>query len=264
MKKAIILVQSHEDAKLLPAAGKVVGRLGMTDLWILCSPCITVTEEGLRKATEAEDKELAELRVAEEKAVALKDYKTADEYKVKADRVLVERQTKIRNEWKRVPEEDRKKEFVRLITSFLREANPTNVQKPGWRPSLAGEHFPPEQAVGFLNENKPNIRKEMLPWGSFAVLWPAQLVEMEPLIGTISADVMKTLKTELAKPGTVLPIPKVELPPAPPLNRREQLEKTRHFGLVAIAKKLNVAHANRAKAEIISDILAAEFEKETA
>jgi hypothetical protein len=254
MKNIILLVQSQEDAAQLAKLGKVIGKLAPVGLWVLYSPVITFDAA---KVTAQFDEGIAELEKAEKKAALAGDYETAKTRKNDRELLLTNRSVAIRNGWKGVSAEDRKAGSDRYLLPFLKDANPKNERREGWRISMMAEHQEPEHWIAALNELKGSWHTHMKP-GHFVVMWPGELTEGFTTVSTSAFPPDSTVSAALPQRLPVNRVP-VDNSPLTPTGEREAELTGMHFKtLQALAKKLGIAVEGLAREELVKAVIAAE------
>lgn len=249
MKNIVLLVQSEEQASQLVAAGRVIGKLAPIGLWVLYSPIITIDTKDATKEIDAE----IEVLVAEEKSAAERgDYESAKQHRSKRDGLMTDRSVSIRNAWKRVSPEDRKKGADKHLRPFLEAANPKQERREGWRVSQLPEHQDAAHWIPALNELSAIWHKGMVP-GDFAIMWPSQLVALE---SNLVERFVLTKQNSLVEA-----LPRT---PAAPQSRDAELKAMRFFSLAAVAKGLGIETKGKKSPVIVAEILAAEAQKKAA
>jgi hypothetical protein len=254
MSKLLLLVQSEADVAHLDAAAKAILNSAITGVWCVFSPAVTVD------ATEAASKldaEIAQLKSAERQAADREDYTAAAGYKQQREGKELDRAKALRDAWKTAPAEDRKAKMNAIFKPFLAQLQPAGVNV---KVSAHSDHYDREQWVAMLNSLSGVWFKEFSA-GGFGVHWPESIAaSVKHRISFSGLDPEEpapnvTIRDPLAqaKPAERLPqVPKVTL------TREAELSALRHFGLVAVAKKLGITYAGMNKPDIITAIIAAE------
>lgn len=257
MKKILLVVSSHEDAALLPAAAKAIGRVGCGLLWVWHSPIL-----GIDPAKECKtiDDEIKALTQGEKAAADVGDYETAKSRKAEREKLLLNRSVEVRNAWKRVSPEGRKEAIGRYMEPLMNILNPNRDTKGmGIRISAFPEHQEPDLWIASLNEVKAVLEKDGFKGGTFALMWPRQLADADKTFWEGASK--RAAEMVIATPAVTVaraavPIPVVDL--TAPANRSTQLTKMTFFELQSVAKKFNIIAAKRPRADVVKEILAAE------
>jgi len=262
MKKILLIVSNHEDAKLLPNAAKVIGRIGCSQLWVWHSPIL-----GIDPDTECRviDDEIKALVAGEKDAAVRGDYKTAEERKAAREKLLLNRSVEIRNAWKRVSAEGRKEAIGRFMEPLLDVLNPKRVKSGiGVRISAFPEHQEADIWIAALNEVKMVLEKDGFKGGEFAMMWPKQLVALgdalanqifpsRPVAPTITQEQKEEYERKAAQPKV----------PVPPMTfnaetRRAELLSFPLSKLIAMGRPKGIKTKGKEAAEIVNEIVAIE------
>lgn len=271
MKKILLVVSSHEDAALLPAAAKAIGRVGCGLLWVWHSPIL-----GIDPAKECKtiDDEIRALTQGEKAAADVGDYETAKSRKAEREKLLLNRSVEVRNAWKRVSAEGRKEAIGRYMEPLMNILNPNRDTKGmGIRISAFPEHQEPDLWIASLNEVKAVLEKDGFKGGTFALMWPKQLADADQTLErkTTGTDevtaAFQRQSEELKAKSAKVPLPPIVNPANPPtfahnagqvIDRSTQLTKMTFFELQSVAKKNNIIAAKRPRADVVREIMAAE------
>lgn len=226
-KNIILLVQTEEQAKHLAAAGQVIGKLAPYGLWVLYSPILCVDAAKVALPLRAE---IAELDKAEKQAASVGDYESAKKHRANKDAKILNLSVEVRNAWKGVAPDERKKRAGTFLEPFLKAANPENKKNEGWRVTMLPEHQEPEFWIQALNELKGAWHSDMKP-GEFMVVWPGQLTVDLEADKKFSEDIknafIKAQETFCEDAGLIQPT-------------AEDLSKLPYFTLRAKAKKAGI------------------------
>lgn len=255
MKKIVLLVQNEEQASQLAAAGKVIGRIGQSKLWVLCSPAIQVD---VKEATKQFDAEIATLNQSIKSAAEREDFKTSDEYKAKRETVQANRSVEIRNAWKRATPEDRKKGLDKHLAPMLTAIDPKKFPE-NVKINILSEHQEPATWVSLCGELSGAWRKDFEP-GTFALMWPQSVIELGELILKFSDRV--TTQRDITESQEL--VKKLENYPVHTSNREQELKSMRFFSLAAVAKGLGIETKGKKSPALVAEILAAESAKQAA
>lgn len=237
MSKLLLLVQSEADVAHLGSAATAILASSITGTWVVFSPAITVNAS---EAASKLDTEIAGLKKAERDAAERSDYEAAAGYKLQREGKELDRAKALRDAWKTAPAEDRQARTNAIFGPFVA---PLKERGLNAKVTMHSDHYDREQWVAMLNSLSGVWFKEFTP-GGFMVAWPESV-----------AGAIKQLP-----PPAIPKVPAVEkaVTAAAPQTRAEELQGLRHFGLVAVAKKLQVGITGKDKPAIIAAILAAE------
>jgi hypothetical protein len=260
MKKIVLLVQNEEQASQLGAAGRVLGRIGQSKLWVLCSPAIQVD---VKEATKTFDAEIVTLNKAIKDAADREDFTTSNEHKATRETVQANRSVEIRNAWKRAQPAERKagldKHLAPMLTAIDPKKFPENVKI-----NILSEHQEPATWVSMVGELSGVWRKDFEP-GTFALMWPQSVIELGELLDSVALSQAphraKNILVDLPQTVVVDPFSNT---PVNNTSREDELNSMRFFGLKAEAAKLSIDVTGKKKPEIIAAILAAESKKAAA
>lgn len=258
MKKIVLLVQNEEQAAQLGAAGKVIGRIGQSKLWVLCSPAIQVD---VKEATKTFDAEIAVLNKSIKDAADREDFKTSEEYKAKRETVQANRSVEIRNAWKRATPEDRKKGLDKHLAPMLKAIDPKQFPA-NVKINILAEHQEPATWVSMVGELSGVWRKDFEP-GTFALMWPQSVIELGELIDSLVARPVEST-SKITPPNPWADALKSASYPNTLNTRESELKAMRFFSLAAVAKGLGIDAKGKKSPQLVAEILAAESAKAAA
>lgn len=241
MSKLLLLIHSESDVQHLDAAAQAILRSGITGVWCVFSPAITVNAS---EAASKLDGEIGQLRTAERAAADRSDYEAAAGYKAQREGKELDRAKAVRDAWKTASEEDRKAKVNALFAPFLAALQPRGVNV---RVSGHSDHYEREQWVSMLNSLSGVWFKPFTP-GSFVVAWPESINTSIKVVGTQRwAEVVKEAEVLAGEPSS-----------SPTEARRAELEALHPMKLSPLMRTMGLDGDGKTRAEKIDAILAHE------
>jgi hypothetical protein len=167
MRQLLLLCQSPDDVKALPAAYSVV-KAHYDACWMLFSPaCLVDTaaesaqhEENLRRLDEAV------IRCS-----TSRDFEGAKNYQQQLEAARIDQVMKVKEAWKTLTEEQRTEATKRVFGAFV---NPAPVGN--FRHEMLVDHYEPAQFIDALNSKKKTWFAPCVP-GTFTIDWVSNLAK---------------------------------------------------------------------------------------
>lgn len=255
MKNLLLLIQSEADAKNLLSAAKWLVQTGVKNCWALMSPAVLLDSES---AAAKINKDIADLRAAEEAAGKRKDYSTAEQFSKQADIKMLEKAALVANAYKELSMEEVKTRYVALLAPFVAVLGEAGMN---FKDTLAKEHFELDNWLNFVNAHKQSNPFEA---GAFGVVWAGELKEgtRQSVSGLFEGSAPKQntivgVDVGLDKNGTVTtsvtPIEKTKFDPAKKRTLNE-LEDLSFMALKSVGNYWGVYEKGILKGDLIRNI----------
>lgn len=175
MSKIILLVLTAADQELIPKVARKLVQIPATDLWVLHNPSIGLGESDAVKEIDAKiERRLKEAR----ESAAREDYRGADEMKVEANNLKMERDLLVQSEFTKVDAKIRADAYDRVLEPLR-----VGVQENGTYRTTA---FPETVRWDGLFQAMHTLATKRM-WepdfihGEYSMLSPAQVVKMSIL-----------------------------------------------------------------------------------
>lgn len=252
MKNLLLLVQTEADAKnLLPAARWIVSH-GLKSCWLLMSPAVLLDSES---AAAKINKDIADLRAAEEAAGKRKDYPTAEQFSKQADIKMLEKAALVANAYKELSPEEIKTRYSTLLAPFVAVLGEAGMN---FKDTLAKEHYELDNHLNFINAHKHSNPFEP---GTYATDWAGELSEVEhQVVNRIFSEEGKTrnaLKTPALDASKVhvpiAPLGKEKFDPSKP-RTLDELEALSFMALKSVGNYHKVFQPGITKQMLINEI----------
>lgn len=241
MKNLLLLIQSEADAKNLLSAAKWLVQTGVKNCWALMSPAVLLDSES---AAAKINKDIADLRAAEDAASKRRDHGTAEQFSKQADIKMLEKAALVANAYKELSMEEVKTRYVALLAPFVAVLGEAGMN---FKDTLAKEHFELDNWLNFVNAHKQSNPFEA---GAFGVVWAGELTASP----SVHAAFENSLPANL--PKVTLPIAPIEKTKFDPAKKRtlNELEDLSFMALKSVGNYWGVYEKGILKGDLIRNI----------
>lgn len=245
MKRVLVPVLTAEDAAALPLLADHLASVKPEVVVVINNPSVGVTNQDL---TATIDKQILEVERSKQEATAREDFDAAKNWKGRLEELKMDRQTLLREGWKKVSDEVRFAAYDKFLEVLKAKLGPlgTTIQ------NIPLSEDSTYETLFLTLSTLQKVWGNLLPEGRFSLVYPQ------------SAPKLASSKP----PEAVSPNPKVEAAPKPskpavvaPLDPREARSKelSRYMKLKAVAKEKGISMEGRPWTEVRDEILAQEF-----
>lgn len=234
MQSVLIPVFSDEDLQALRNCLRFLASLPDVErVLVLHGPNIGVVNAD---ATKEIDAKIAQKDTHKRELVAVEDFEGAKRIKGEIEALRVDRDMKIRDGWKNVPEDKRAAAYAKAFAGI------------GTEPVCLREAYQPDQLFTMLQAFLPQWPSD-IAHGEYAIIWPRSITQHKidqfpkPKDNPHSPQVKKTAGRS---------------------EREQELKSMHHVAAIQVAKKAGIEVKGKKVVDIISELLDKEFPRELA